>query len=305
MYKVIFPDYLIFFRQSNNFPTKFHCEHKYRNRIRAYNDLHFQSYDFVWPSESRRILWVNIFVTTGGNNKPDKMNTVMMKILLERWHLLRTEIEEAERQFGRIPGSVKLLAVSKTRDVADILSLAQLGVTDFGENYVQEAREKIEQLSGHSLCWHFIGPIQSNKTRQLAGCFDWVHSVDRIKIASRLNAARPPDMPPLNICIQVNIDAESSKSGVEPGGVQQLAEQVLPLTRLKLRGLMGMPAPVDDFATQRHAFMKLRHLQEQLIDRGFQLDTLSMGTTNDMRAAIAEGATIIRIGTALFGPRSR
>ena len=228
-----------------------------------------------------------------------------MKNLLERLQRLRMEIEQAERQFGRQPGSVKLLAVSKSREIADILALAQLGVTDFGENYVQEARGKIEQLSGQSLTWHFIGPIQSNKTRQIAGCFHWVHSVDRIKIASRLNAARPPDMPPLNICIQVNIDAESSKSGVELDDVQQLAEQVLSFTRLKLRGIMGMPAPVDDFDTQRRAFMKLRQLQEQLIDSGFQLDTLSMGTTNDMRAAIAEGATIVRIGTALFGPRSR
>ena len=228
-----------------------------------------------------------------------------MKNLLERLQRLRMEIEQAEQQFGRDPGSVKLLAVSKTRDVADILALAQLGVSDFGENYVQEGRTKIEQLSEQPNTWHFIGPIQSNKTRQIAECFHWVHSVDRVKIASRLNAARPPYMPPLNICLQVNIDAESSKSGVEPDEVQQLAEQVLPLTRLKLRGLMGMPAPVDDFATQRRAFMKLRGLQEQLIDTGYRLDTLSMGTTNDMRAAIAEGATIVRIGTALFGPISR
>ena len=228
-----------------------------------------------------------------------------MNSLHKRLQQVRLEIAEVQRQFGREPGSVKLLAVSKARSVDDILALAQLGATDFGENYVQEAQAKIEQLSGPALSWHFIGPIQSNKTRQIARCFDWVHSVDRIKIASRLNAARPPDMPPLNICLQVNIDAESSKSGVEPDEVQQLAEQVLPLTRLKLRGLMGMPAPVDDFATQRRAFMKLRQLQEQLIDSGFQLDTLSMGTTHDMRAAIAEGATIVRIGTALFGPRSR
>ena len=223
----------------------------------------------------------------------------------ERLQRVRWDIEEAERESGREPGSVKLLAVSKSREIADILALAQHGTSDFGENYVQEAQAKIVQLSGRSLTWHFIGPIQSNKTRQIAESFHWVHSVDRVKIASRLNAARPPDMPPLNICIQVNIDAESSKSGVEPDDVQQLAEQVLPLTRLKLRGLMGMPAPVADFVTQRRAFMRLRHLQEQLIDSGFQLDTLSMGTTNDMRAAIAEGATIVRIGTALFGPRSR
>ena len=237
--------------------------------------------------------------------KPFSVRTVPMKNLFDRLQQLRMEILQAEQQFGRDAGSVKLLAVSKTRKSADILALAQYGISDFGENYVQEARAKIEQLSEDSLRWHFIGPVQSNKTRQIAGCFHWVHSVDRVKIASRLNAARPPDMPPLNICIQVNIDAESSKSGVEPDAVQQLAEQVLPLTRLKLRGLMGMPAPVADFTTQRRAFMRLRHLQEQLIDNGFQLDTLSMGTTNDLRAAIAEGATMVRIGTALFGPRSR
>ena len=228
-----------------------------------------------------------------------------MSELHKRLQQVHLEIAEAERQFGRKPGSVKLLAVSKTRNADDVLALAQLGVSDFGENYVQEARAKIEQLSGHSLTWHFIGPVQSNKARQVTEHFDWVHSVDRVKIASRLNAARPPDMPPLNICIQVNIDAESGKSGVGPDDVQQLVEQVLPLTRLKLRGLMGMPAPVADFATQRRAFMRLRQLQEQLIDSGFQLDTLSMGTTHDLRAAIAEGSTMVRIGTALFGPRSR
>ena len=218
---------------------------------------------------------------------------------------VRLEIAEAERQFGREPGSVKLLAVSKTQAAGDVLSLAQLGVSDFGENYVQEARAKIRQLSGYSLIWHFIGPIQSNKTRQIAECFDWVHSVDRIKVAHRLNAARPADLPPLNICIQVNVDAETTKSGIGPDEVEQLAEQLLPLSRLTLRGLMALPAPSDDFNTQRRAFMKLRDLHEQLTAKGFLLDTLSIGTTNDMQAAIAEGATIVRIGTALFGPRSR
>ena len=228
-----------------------------------------------------------------------------MNSLHERLQQVRKEIEETERRFGRVPGSVKLVAVSKTRAAADIAALAQLGVSDFGENYVQEAQTKIEQLSGHTLTWHFIGPIQSNKTRQIARSFDWVHSVDRAKIAHRLNAARSPDTPPLNICIQVNIDAEPAKSGVDPGDLQQLAEQLVPLTRLKLRGLMAIPAPVDDFAAQRRAFMKLRLLQEQLSASGFQVDTLSMGMTNDIQAAIAEGATIVRIGTALFGPRTR
>lgn len=226
-----------------------------------------------------------------------------MKDPQERLRQVRLEIADAERSFGRQPGSVKLLAVSKTREAADILALAQLGVSDFGENQVQEAQTKIEQLRGHALTWHFIGPIQSNKTRHIAGNFDWVHSVDRVKIADRLHAARPPDKPPLNICIQVNIDAEPSKSGIDPGELPQLAEHLLPLTRLKLRGLMAIPAAVDGFDAQRRAFMKLRLLQEQLSDSGYQIDTLSMGMTNDMQAAIAEGATIVRIGTALFGPR--
>ncbi len=226
-----------------------------------------------------------------------------MKNLHERLQHVRREIAEAERRFGRKSGSVRLLAVSKTRDAADILALALLGVSDFGENQVQEAQTKIEQLRGHALTWHFIGPIQSNKTRHIAGNFDWVHSVDRVKIADRLHAARPPDKPPLNICIQVNIDAEPSKSGIDPGELPQLAEHLLPLTRLKLRGLMAIPAPVDGFDAQRRAFMKLRLLQEQLSDSGYPVDTLSMGMTNDMQAAIAEGATIVRIGTALFGPR--
>ena len=228
-----------------------------------------------------------------------------MKNLHERLQQVRREVAEAERQFGREPGSIKLLAVSKTRNAGDVLALAQLGVSDFGENYVQEARAKIGQLSGHSLTWHFIGPIQSNKTRQIAECFDWVHSVDRIKVAHRLNAARPADLPPLNICIQVNVDAESTKSGIGPDEGEQLAEQILPLSRLNLRGLMALPAPTEDFAGQRHSFLRTRRLQERLTDKGYRLDTLSMGTTGDMRAAIAEGATIIRIGTALFGPRIR
>ena len=228
-----------------------------------------------------------------------------MNKLRERWQRVQTVIEEAERQFGRQPASVKLLAVSKTRNVADILALAQLGARDFGENYVQEARAKIERLREHALIWHFIGPIQSNKTRQIAEYFDWVHSVDRVKIANRLNAARPPDMPPLNICIQVNIDTEPGKSGINADEVEPLVQQLLPLTRLKLRGLMALPARVNDFDVQRRAFVKLRRLQERLTARGFQLDTLSMGTTNDQRAAIAAGSNLVRIGTALFGPRSR
>ena len=229
----------------------------------------------------------------------------MMNSLHDRLQRVRREIAEAERDFGRRVGSVKLLAVSKTRGVAEMSALARLGVGDFGENYVQEAQGKIGQLQEHPLRWHFIGPIQSNKTRHIAAYFHWVHSLPRGKIATRLNDARPAGLPPLNVCIQVNLDAEPSKSGVAPDAVEPLAGRLVPLSRLRLRGLMALPAPSDDFATQRRAFMKLRRLQERLIDRGFTLDTLSMGTTNDMRAAIAEGATLVRIGTALFGPRRR
>ena len=171
-----------------------------------------------------------------------------MENLHERLQQVRREIAEAERQFGREPGSVKLLAVSKTRNADDILALAQLGVSDYGENYVQEAQAKIGQLNGQSLTWHFIGPVQSNKTRRIAECFDWVHSVDRIRVADRLNSSRSASLPPLNICIQVNVDAESTKSGINPDEVEQLAEQLLPLSRLRLRGLMAMPAPATDFA---------------------------------------------------------
>ena len=227
----------------------------------------------------------------------------MMNALHERLHRVRQQIAEAERQFGREPGSVKLLAVSKTRGADEVLTLARLGVTDFGENYVQEAQTKIGQLPELALVWHFIGPVQSNKTRPIAQGCHWIHSLDRIKIATRLNQARPAGLPPLNVCIQVNIDAEASKSGVAPESVEPLAEQLRPLSRLKLRGLMALPAPSEDFTAQRRAFASLRQLQEHLAGKGFALDTLSMGTTNDLRAAIAEGATMVRVGTALFGPR--
>ncbi|MCY4154458.1 MAG: YggS family pyridoxal phosphate-dependent enzyme [Gammaproteobacteria bacterium] len=226
-----------------------------------------------------------------------------MNDLHERLQRVRREIAKAERQFGREAGSVKLLAVSKTRGADAVLALARLGVTDFGENYVQEAQGKLRQLPEQSLGWHFIGPAQSNKTGAIATCFDWVHSLARMRIATRLDAARPADLPPLNVCIQVNIDAEVSKSGVTLDALEPLAEQICSLPRLRLRGLMALPAPAADFAVQRRAFAQLRQAQERLSDRGFALDTLSMGTTNDMRAAIAEGATLVRIGTALFGPR--
>ena len=198
-----------------------------------------------------------------------------------------------------------LLAVSKTRGPEEILTLAREGQRDFGENYMQEAREKMEQLREHPLVWHFIGPVQSNKTREIARRFHWTHSVDRLKIARRLHEARPDDLPPLNVCIQVNIDAESGKGGTTPAEAGDLAMQILLLSRLKLRGLMALPAPANDFDTQRRAFALVRTLYEELVRGGVPLDTLSMGTTGAMEAAIAEGATMVRLGAALFGPRTR
>ncbi len=218
---------------------------------------------------------------------------------------VRREIAAAERKFGRPSGAVRLLAVSKMRPIADIVAAARAGQRDFGENYVQEAVAKIDALRQHGLCWHFIGPIQSNKTRLIGRHFDWVHCVDRIKIATRLNAARPADLPALNVCIQVNISGERTKSGIEPDQALELAESIAALPKLRLRGLMTMPALTGDFAQQRRAFQLLHQCYSALQQAGLALDTLSMGTTGDMQAAIAEGASMVRLGTAIFGPRQK
>ncbi len=226
-----------------------------------------------------------------------------MKNLPAQLQQIREQIAQAERRYGREAGCVKLLAVSKTRDHAEILSLLGQGQRDFGENYVQEALGKIDRLAKYRPIWHFIGPIQSNKTRQIARHFHWAHSIERARIARRLNDARPANLPPLNICIQVNIDAAPSKSGVAADAVSELAEQMQSLGRINLRGLMAFPAPCDDVAVQRATFAKLRQIYDRLLQAGYELDTLSMGTTHDMQAAIAEGATLVRIGAALFGQR--
>lgn len=228
-----------------------------------------------------------------------------MNALSERWRQARQALAAAEQRFGRKAGSVALLAVSKTRGPEEILTLAREGQRDFGENYVQEAREKMERLREHPLVWHFIGPVQSNKTREIARRFHWAHSLDRLKIAQRLHEARPDELPPLNVCIQVNIDAEPGKGGTTPAEAGDLAMQILPLSRLKLRGLMALPTPADDFDTQRRAFARVRAIYEELVRGGVPLDTLSMGTTGAVQAAIAEGATMVRLGAALFGPRAR
>lgn len=211
----------------------------------------------------------------------------------------------AENQYGRPAGSVKLLAVSKHQPLSSIEEALQVQQFAFGENYVQEMAEKAAQLQQYPIEWHFIGPIQSNKTRQIADLATWVHSVDRLKIAERLNAQNPDPKRPLQICLQVNISDEASKSGIQAGQLAELASAIKQLPNLQLRGLMAIPAPEDDFAKQRQAFAAVRCLWEQLNAQGFQLDTLSMGMSNDLEAAIAEGATLVRLGTALFGARWR
>ena len=211
-------------------------------------------------------------------------------------------IREAAQAVGRDPASVGLLAVSKTQPAAAIREAAEAGVRDFGENYLQEALDKQAELSELPLVWHFIGPIQSNKTKSIAEHFDWVHSVDRLKIAQRLSDQRPAELPPLNICLQVNVSGEASKSGCAPEDLLQLAQAVAAMPRLRLRGLMCIPAPSEDPAEQRAAFARLRALRDE-DELPLTLDTLSMGMSQDLEAAIAEGATWVRIGTALFGAR--
>lgn len=212
-------------------------------------------------------------------------------------------IDAACREHNRNPDSVILLAVSKTRNIDELRQMARQGIRRFGENYLQEALQKITALADLDLEWHFIGPIQSNKTRPLAEQFAWVHSVDRLKIAHRLSEQRPSHLPPLNICLQVNISGEQSKSGLTLKELPAIAREVATLPNLNLRGLMAIPAPADDFEQQRQPFRELRLALEQLNREGLQLDTLSMGMSDDLEAAIAEGTTMVRIGTALFGPR--
>jgi pyridoxal phosphate enzyme (YggS family) len=216
-------------------------------------------------------------------------------------------IAEAARGVGRDPASVTLLAVSKTFGPDAVIEAAEAGQRTFGENYLQEAIDKqqavLSQRPDLALEWHFIGPIQSNKTRPIAEHFAWAHAVDREKIARRLSEQRPPDLPPLNVCLQVNVSGEDSKSGVTPTEVLALAQAVATLPGLQLRGLMAIPEPAEDVESQRKPFALLRALQQQLTEAGIPTDTLSMGMSADMDAAIAEGATIVRIGTAIFGKR--
>lgn len=218
---------------------------------------------------------------------------------------IRNRVTVLARRYGRDPGDVCVLAVSKTKPPEAVRAAAAAGQRDFGENHLQDALTKLDALGDLDLVWHFIGPVQSNKTRVIAARFQWVHSIDRAKIATRLSTQRPENLPPLNVCLQVNVSGESSKAGVAPDEVEALAQSVAELPRLTLRGLMTLPRPCDDLEAQRRPFARLRELQEFLRGRGYALDTLSMGMTNDMEAAIAEGATIVRIGTAIFGARER
>lgn len=215
-----------------------------------------------------------------------------------------TRIETATRAAGRPAQSVRLVAVSKTFPPAAVREAALAGQRDFGENYVQEGLEKIRELRALGLTWHYIGPIQSNKTRAIAENFDWVHTIERARIAERLSQARGAGQPDLQVCIQVNVSGEASKSGVAPQEVTALARQVVGNARLKLRGLMAIPEPTPDVRLQRSRFAQLRELRDRLNGEGFALDTLSMGMSADLEAAIAEGATLVRVGTAIFGERT-
>jgi pyridoxal phosphate enzyme (YggS family) len=221
----------------------------------------------------------------------------------ENYRKIQDLLAKAAAEAGRPADQIRLLAVSKTKPVEAILEAAAAGQRDFGENFVQEGLEKIRKCGRDDLVWHFIGHLQSNKTRLVAEHFHWVHTVDRLKIARRLSEQRPRQAQALNVCIEVNIDAEPSKSGVAPKDVAALAHAIAPLPGLRLRGLMCLPAIRQGLEEQRRPFARLRELLTVLNDEGLQLDTLSMGMSADYAAAIHEGATIVRVGTAIFGAR--
>ena len=228
-----------------------------------------------------------------------------MTTIAARLHDVRTRIAASAQRAGRDPAAVALLAVSKTWPAEAVREAAAAGQRAFGENYVQEGVDKVEALRALGLEWHFIGPLQSNKTRPVANAFDWVHGIDRLKIAERLSAQRDVHLPPLDVCIQVNVSGEDSKSGVAPDEAGALAHAVAALPRLRLRGLMCIPEPSADEAVLRARFAVLRGIYDGLRAAGLALDTLSMGMSHDLEPAIAEGASIVRVGTAIFGERAR
>jgi len=228
-----------------------------------------------------------------------------MTTIASNLQAVRDAMMAAAVKAGRRAEDVRLLAVSKTFAPAALREAYQAGQICFAESYVQEALDKIAALQDLPIEWHYIGPIQSNKTRAIAENFSWVHSVDRLKIAERLSGQRPAHLPALQVCLQVNISGEASKGGVSPPEAGVLARAIARLPRLELRGLMAVPAPGDDIAAQRLPFAQLRELRDQLNRQGLRLDTLSMGMSHDFAAAIAEGATMVRIGTAIFGGRQK
>ncbi|MCU7935616.1 MAG: YggS family pyridoxal phosphate-dependent enzyme [Candidatus Thiodiazotropha sp. (ex Dulcina madagascariensis)] len=223
--------------------------------------------------------------------------------LHRRYNHVRDRIRQAEAGCRREPGSTQLLAVSKTRSVDEIRALAGLGQRLFGENYLQEAISKMGQLEDLNLEWHFIGRIQGNKTRQIAEYFHWVHSIASLKHATRLSNQRPPHLPPLDVCLQVNTSGERTKEGHSENELTELLPAYAALPNIRVRGLMTIPAPVGGESARRHPFQQLRILRDRLRTDRLPLDTLSMGMSDDLEAAIAEGATLVRIGTAIFGPR--
>ena len=228
-----------------------------------------------------------------------------MDSIENRHHALVNRLRSAEVRFGRAPGSVCLVAVSKTQSAEAIRAIAALRQKDFGENQLREALSKVETLSDLDCTWHFIGSMQTNKCRDIAAHFDWVHSVDRLKIAKRLSNLRPTTTAPLNVLLQVNLQGESTKSGIVPGELTSLASAVRELPNLRLRGLMAIPVPESNFERQRKIFRKLKELQNEINQAlDLALDCLSMGMTDDLEAAVAEGATHVRVGTAIFGPRN-
>lgn len=229
----------------------------------------------------------------------------MSSVIGTRLNSVKATIRQIEVRHKRPPCSVRLLAVSKTKSIDDIQEAVDSGQQEFGESYVQEAIEKITALKNNNLTWHFIGPIQKNKTKLIAQNFDWVHSVDRKIVADRLNDQRPSSLGPLQICIQINLDNEESKSGVKPSQVLELAKLMQNLPNINLRGLMTIPKVTKDVVQQRQQFAHLRKLLQNVNESGLNLDTLSMGMSGDLESAIAEGATIVRVGTAIFGKREK
>lgn len=237
---------------------------------------------------------------------PIELSDPRFSALSERLQAVHARIDAACQTQGRARAEVQLLCVSKTQPAAAIRAAHALGERHFGENYVQEALDKMAELADlrGQVVWHLIGPLQANKTRAVAEAFDWVHSVDRLRIAERLSQQRPAELPPLQVCLQVNIDGEDSKHGVAPADCLALAQAVAALPRLRLRGLMAIPAPANDPAAQRAPHHRLAALLDALRAQGLHLDTLSMGMSADLEAAVAEGAHWLRIGTAVFGART-